>query len=485
MSKENEKNKANIKNNLNNNYISPIKKEDKSIETQKYVTHKSNDNMNNNKLRLNNSNYIIRNRQKLSSKKKTKTIIKKELNIKPNNININLTKKNKNIFKDNKNKNTKENIIKNKLIKDKKENFKNEKNISKNFNGQSNTNLIKNVNIKWDESDQDSKSIQSINDYSNNKNERNKIINISNVNNFNLELKSISFLESICKKGFAGPDIKKTNQDNFFIYNNFNNNQNYIYLGVCDGHGMFGQSVSTFLVNNLPKNLNSYLLSQNIKNVSNEDITILSNDIVSTFLSTNDQLSQDERIDCAFSGSTCVSLIYTPSRLICINLGDSRCILGKFDGENWKPFYLSRDHKPNINSEKERIIKSGGRVEAYRNDDGNFVGPERVWLRGSEMPGLAMSRSFGDEVAHLVGVISEPEIVEYYFNKEDKFIVLGSDGLWEFINSEECVEIVKDFYLENNIEGALNYLYKEASKRWILEEEIIDYITIIILFLKD
>ena len=96
-----------------------------------------------------------------------------------------------------------------------------------------------------------------------------------------------------------------------------------------------------------------------------------------------------------------------------------------------------------------------------------------------------MSRSFGDEVAHLVGVITEPEIVEYYFSKEDKFIILGSDGLWEFINSQECVEIVKDFYLEKNVEGALTYLYKEASKRWILEEEIIDDITILIAFLKE
>ena len=481
INKENDKNKIIIiKKNLKNNYISPEKKTDKSIETGNYATHKTNDNMNKNKLRLNNSNYILRNRQKFDKKK---AIIKKEINVKHRSININLKKKSKNFFKDNKHKNIKDNIIKNKLIRDQKENSKNEKNVYKNFNEQSN-NFISNDNIKLNESDKENKSIQSIND-SNNKNEKNKIINISNVTNFNLEIKSISLLESICKRGFAGPDIKKTNQDNFFIYNNFNNNPNYIYLGICDGHGMFGQGVSTFLVNNLPQNLNSFLLSQNIKNVSNADITLLSKNIVSTFLSTNEQLIQDERIDSAFSGSTCVSLIYTPSRLICINVGDSRCILGKFDGEKWKSYYLSRDHKPNIIDEKERIIKSGGKIEAYKDNNGNFVGPDRVWLQGGELPGLAMSRSFGDEVAHLVGVITEPEIVEYYFNKEDKFIILGSDGLWEFINSEECVEIVKDFYLENNVEGALTYLYKEASKRWILEEEIIDDITIIIIFLKE
>ena len=95
-----------------------------------------------------------------------------------------------------------------------------------------------------------------------------------------------------------------------------------------------------------------------------------------------------------------------------------------------------------------------------------------------------MSRSFGDEVAHLVGVSTEPEINEYYFVNEDKFIIIASDGLWEFISSDECVDMVKDFYLNNDINGALTYLYKESSKRWILEEEVIDDITILIVFLK-
>ena len=95
-----------------------------------------------------------------------------------------------------------------------------------------------------------------------------------------------------------------------------------------------------------------------------------------------------------------------------------------------------------------------------------------------------MSRSFGDEVGHEVGVIVDPEICEYEFVSEDKFIVLASDGLWEFISNEEVVKIVKDFYEENDIKGALDYLYKEASKRWIMEEEIIDDITVILVFLN-
>ena len=176
--------------------------------------------------------------------------------------------------------------------------------------------------------------------------------------------------------------------------------------------------------------------------------------------------------------------LFTPSKLLCINVGDSRCVIGKFDEKRWIAKALSFDHKPDLKMEKERIIKNGGRIEPYINDDGEYYGPERVWLKNSNVPGLAMSRSFGDLVAHSVGVSSEPEIIEYSFLEEDKFIILASDGIWEFISNKECVDIIKDYYIKNDINGAINFLYKESTKRWIINEEIIDDITLIIIFLK-
>ena len=296
--------------------------------------------------------------------------------------------------------------------------------------------------------------------------------------------KKIIKLQSLCKKGFAGPGIKKTNQDNFFIYNNFNNNSNYIYMGVCDGHGMFGQDVSGYLVNTLPQNMNTNLLNLNIPSLSTEPSAKIYPIISSTFVSTNIEMTEDDRVDSSFSGSTCVSLFYTPEKLICANVGDSRCVVGKFDGKNWKSKNLSRDQKPSEQDEYERIINAGGRIESFKDENGNFIGPERVWLKDEDVPGLAMSRSFGDEIAHTVGVITEPEINEYLFLEEDKFIIIASDGLWEFISSDECIGMVKEYYLKNDIDGALNYLYKESSKRWIMEEEVIDDITILMAFLN-
>jgi len=53
-------------------------------------------------------------------------------------------------------------------------------------------------------------------------------------------------------------------------------------------------------------------------------------------------------------------------------------------------------------------LRSGGRIEPFKDYDGSFVGPSRVWLASQDIPGLAMSRSIGDFVAASVGVSCIP-----------------------------------------------------------------------------
>lgn len=80
--------------------------------------------------------------------------------------------------------------------------------------------------------------------------------------------------------------------------------------------------------------------------------------------------------------------------------------------------------------ERDRINHRGGVVEHYRDYKGIKVGPARVWLPDYSAPGLAMSRSFGDRVAHSVGVISDPSIKKYIIKPNDLFVVMASDGVW-------------------------------------------------------
>ena len=203
------------------------------------------------------------------------------------------------------------------------------------------------------------------------------------------------------------------------------------------------------------------------------------------FIMVNNLLVDNESINSLFSGSTCVSVIYTPERLIVPNIGDSRAVLGRFDSETkkYKAIDLSRDHKPTEKDEAKRIIENDGRIQPFT-EEGEFVGPQRVWIKDEEVPGLAMTRSFGDRVAATVGVMSEPEIKEFNFEDGDKFMIIASDGIWEFISSQECVDIVSKYYEKGDLKGCCEYLYEESSKRWLKEEEVIDDTTLILVYFE-
>jgi serine/threonine protein phosphatase PrpC len=145
---------------------------------------------------------------------------------------------------------------------------------------------------------------------------------------------------------------------------------------------------------------------------------------------------------------------------------------------------LNRDHKASEDDELARILSSGGRVEAFRDQQGRHVGPARVWHKHENIPGLAMSRSFGDHCAAQVGVIAEPEVLEMNLSEQDKFIVIASDGVWEFLSNNDVVRIVEPFYIQNSAEKAAEAIIKEALKRWKQEENVVDDITCIVIYLS-
>ena len=320
--------------------------------------------------------------------------------------------------------------------------------------------------------------------------------------------KKIKCMHDLSKTGLSGDD-KKVNQDNYFIFKNFVQGFDNIFMGVCDGHGYYGHEVSGYIKENLPMDLNHLIRTKKL-NILTDD---LSQVIKSAFILENKSLLRNRQIDSDLSGSTCISVIYTPQKLIIANLGDSRCILGKcIEKENfeekdeiigeknekkekiekikknlkWIAKSLSKDHKPTVPEEAERILKIGGRIRPMKDEDGDFIGPMRVYMKDRDMPGLAMTRSFGDYYGSTAGVISEPEVSEYVFKPEDKFMVLASDGLFEFMKNQEIVDIIKNYYEKNDIVGCCEYLYKESSRKWIKEEEdTIDDITMILVFFEN
>ena len=342
--------------------------------------------------------------------------------------------------------------------------------------------------------------------------------------------KSIYKIGVICEGGEVVFGEKKVNQDNYF---NYLINDDLRFIGVCDGHGEYGHHVSNYLRNNLPnifektlqklyqKDENIINLVQNEmsneknQNLIKEPLDVEKNRNINifekmkkvfekSFSKTDINLSnyckylhkngssteenQENNFDVEYSGSTCVSILIKEknmNKIYIANVGDSRAIIIKEkDNNNWYSYQLSRDHKPTEEDEAQRILEYDGEIEKIEDDEGNWTGPLRVWMKGSDGPGLAMTRSFGDEMGALVGVISVPEVKEYKIKDEDRAIIMASDGLFEYMNNEDVTNVVKKLYYLNEPNIIVNELYKESIIRWKLKDQGIDDITIICILLK-
>ena len=54
------------------------------------------------------------------------------------------------------------------------------------------------------------------------------------------------------------------------------------------------------------------------------------------------------------------------------------------------------------------------------------------------------------------------DVIEYHIAADDKIIIMGSDGVWEFISNEDAIQIVGPYYENRDINGACEALMKEA-----------------------
>ena len=230
--------------------------------------------------------------------------------------------------------------------------------------------------------------------------------------------------------------------------------------------------------------------------------------------------------DFARSGSTAVVCSVQPGRVTAAWTGDSRAVLGlhafsggEDDGSSLRPIRavipLTRDHKPDpllCPIETQRIVASGGRVDRLATDRaGNATGPFRVFLPDVWVPGLAVSRAFGDYIVQGVGVIATPEVFSLPLpmastfsssssstsavmdsssssvdshsdshpqqqphqqqQQQDKkeesehrhVLIVASDGLWEWISNEKAVEMAYRF---STAQQAAEGLVVAAQQEW-------------------
>jgi len=286
---------------------------------------------------------------------------------------------------------------------------------------------------------------------------------------------------SLSNAGYEPDGHKKTNQDAFISIHEFGDASISVF-GVFDGHGSCGHLVSGYVKKEMPKALSKSLLKAETTKAE-PDCKAIAKIINDAFVGVNNRLEVDKSIDSSLSGTTAVAGVILGKsgsrRVVMGNAGDSRAIIGYEDEDgNIKVKELSDDHKPDREDEKARVLSYGGRVEPLIDEDGEPIGPHRVWLPNMMLPGLAMARSIGDDIAATVGVHAVPEVLTYKITEKDKFMVIASDGVWEFLSNEQVAEMVR--VCGEDGEQAAREICAKSYREWRDEEEVVDDITAVV-----
>ena len=291
-----------------------------------------------------------------------------------------------------------------------------------------------------------------------------------------------------------GKDVEgnqKINQDSLVSITNINNVKDFNIFGVLDGHGPDGQKISEFASQFIPSQIINHPKIKCLSDPERIYEQLKENDcqiITGAYALCDEQLKNLE-FDSYNSGSTCILIIHIGTHIVCANVGDSRGIVTYDDEDDGDPeldyleaAQLSIDYKPEIEEERNRILMSGGVVEQMKNEYGQGIGPYRVWVRGANYPGLAMSRSIGDFKGKSIGVISEPGLLEYNLTETTKFFVICSDGVWKYLNNETVKNLGKSFYLNNNASGFCHQIVDHAVSEWERNDGMVDDVTVVVAF---
>jgi serine/threonine protein phosphatase PrpC len=287
----------------------------------------------------------------------------------------------------------------------------------------------------------------------------------------------------ICSKSVLGVSCIKgakddyTNQDDFAVVVQ----RHFSILSVLDGHGAMGDRIANFAQQIIIRNLsNSFrgagtLQMKNIRSLLTDTFLLCHKDAKAH----NDRVNDKSEFDAFDSGSTATVVVIEKHKLTVASVGDSRCIMGvetSRGNSGFKLYELTRDHSCEREDERRRIMKAGGVI---RRLDGDV--PFRVFVKGKSYPGLAMTRTIGDASGEDAGLIPIPEIIERKLDpKRRSFLVLASDGVWEFLSPTEVVDIVSKFS-ETNVQDATDAIVKAALEKWnIMSPFAVDDITCIV-----
>jgi len=213
------------------------------------------------------------------------------------------------------------------------------------------------------------------------------------------------------------------------------------YYGVFDGHG--GNDVSLYLQDNMKNVIKKHIIDEvnsdkeviDVGNILYKSFKTIINDIPSKISMT--------------TGSTAVVLLRYKDKIWVANVGDSRAIMN--NGLN--SIQLTNDHKPNNDEEYERIVSLGGKV--IKANKGDVYRVNGV---------LAVSRAIGDFSLY-PHVTWKPEITTYNLNKNNHYILIATDGVWDVLSSKDVIDITNKMIIHDNWKDIGNMIITTARKK--------------------
>lgn len=245
-----------------------------------------------------------------------------------------------------------------------------------------------------------------------------------------------------------------SNEDTYLV--ELNLSQRSSCFGVFDGHS--GAEVAKYVA----KNFVSVLVANQRFHTGRLEVTLQE-----TFLQVDERLTSpegqkslirlmkglDEEVVTeetnahSIAGAAGCVVVIRGQQVVVASAGDCRAVLSQAG----KAIELTTDHKPDVSEEKRRIRRAGGTIE-----DNRVLGV------------LNLSRGFGDfeykrnpDLAQEEQMVTAfPDIKSVKITKETQFLVLATDGVWDMLSPQECVDFVNARLnkqpLEKTLEELLN-----------------------------
>jgi len=217
-------------------------------------------------------------------------------------------------------------------------------------------------------------------------------------------------------------------------------NETYDLLGIFDGHN--GADTSMWAGKHIGHYFQVSLASKSDPGAA----------LIEAFKDTNESLRKNN----ITGGTTALVVVVMEDKIFVANAGDCRMVAWKDGGVQ----RITRDHKPDDEIEKARIEEHGGEVTSTELPNGTKM------YRVNGILGVARAMGDFSLEPHITCI---PDIFQVGVLKEDDYLVIACDGLWDVLLDIEVAQICAAYWKDKkdfeDVEGAACRLRNVAYSR--------------------